>query len=326
MNHNLSCSRCPRGVMVAAILLPAATLLAQGSQPSTAQASTAATYAVSNARWHDDPPFGSAGFLRGLRGFEHFYEPVGQPLYFESPFNDTGLRFLFLHHEFDNASQLQGGDLDVFAVQARVALTERLAFIATKDGYSMLDAGLLPKDEGWNDIAIGLKYAVIVDRDQDMVVTPGFRWEWSHGDKEVLQGNGQEFSPFISAAKGFDQLHTIANVTYRKPESDNNGNQVLQWDLHADYEVANGLAPLVELHGLHYLTDGNRLPLSVGGLDYANLGSSDVAGTSVVWLGVGARMKFNPHTAFGATYEFALTDPEDDIMDTRITLDFILKW
>lgn len=38
------------------------------------------------------------GFLTGLRGFEDFHEPVGQPLYFESPFNDTGIRALYLKH------------------------------------------------------------------------------------------------------------------------------------------------------------------------------------------------------------------------------------
>ena len=40
------------------------------------------------------------GFLTGLPGFEGFHEPVGQPIYFESPFNDTGLRFIYLRHEF----------------------------------------------------------------------------------------------------------------------------------------------------------------------------------------------------------------------------------
>jgi hypothetical protein len=47
----------------------------------------------------------------------------------ESPFNNTSLRLLYLHHEFSNNSQLRGGHLDVFAAQIRLALTERLALI-----------------------------------------------------------------------------------------------------------------------------------------------------------------------------------------------------
>jgi hypothetical protein len=77
---------------------------------------------------------------------------------------------------------------------------------------------------------------------------------------------------------------------------------------------------------VHYLSDGERLPLSVGGLDYTNLGSADVSGSSVVWAGAGARWKLSPHASVGAVYEFALTDADDDIMDTRVTVDFQLVW
>ena len=83
---------------------------------------------------------------------------------------------------------------------------------------------------------------------------------------------------------------------------------------------------MIELHGVHYMSNGTRLPLSVGGLDYTNLGSSDVDGSSVVWAGVGARYKLCPHASVGATYEMALTDKDDDIMDNRVTLDFELTW
>ncbi|MFN9971696.1 MAG: hypothetical protein ACK58T_17585, partial [Phycisphaerae bacterium] len=121
-----------------------------------------ANFAISNKRWHDDPEVFWKGFLTGLRGFEHFYEPLGNPLYFESPFNTSGLRFLYLHHEFANKSQLGGGDLNVVAVQARLAITERLSLIATKDGFSWLDANVLPREEGWNSLAAGAKYAFYV--------------------------------------------------------------------------------------------------------------------------------------------------------------------
>ncbi|MFT4511830.1 MAG: hypothetical protein ACI91B_000513, partial [Planctomycetota bacterium] len=106
----------------------------------------------------------SNGFLTGLRGFEHFHEPIGQPVYFETPFNDTGVRALYLKHDFANGSALGGGDLKIYAMQARIALSDRWQFIATKDGYSQLSTGLLGNDEGWNDIGFGLKYVVIADR------------------------------------------------------------------------------------------------------------------------------------------------------------------
>lgn len=289
-----------------------------------------ATFLISRDRIHSDPELLWPGFLNGLRGFEHFYEPVGNPLYFESPFNSSGLRLLYLWHRFPKGSQLGGGDLSVFAAQVRLALSERLAFIATKDGYSVLNAGILPPDEGWNDFAIGLKYLLIVDRENDFVLTTGMRWEWVNGDNEVLQGGTHELSPFISFAKGWDQFHLLGNVTGRLPMDSNDGNYILSWDLHADYEIAPealpGFAPMIEVHGLHYLSNGERLPLSVGGLDYSNIGSSSVAGDSVFWAGIGGRWKLTPHWSIGSTWEFPLHDPNNDIMGNRVTVDMHLTW
>lgn len=267
------------------------------------------------------------GFLTGLTGFEQFHEPLGQPLYFESPFNDTGLRFLYLRHRFADRSVLQGGNVTVYAVQARLAITDRLAFIATKDGYSELESGIV-QDEGWNDIAGGFKYVAIADQEKQYVMTPGIRYMAENGDRGILQGGADELSPFVSVAKGFGDLHTLGNVTLRWPLGGGEGNKVLHWDLHADYDVNPGkeavFAPLIEIHGVHYLDDGNSA-LPVGGLDYANLGSSP-AHDFVCWAGVGARLEIIKRFELGACYEFALTDRNDDIMDHRVTIDFITRW
>jgi hypothetical protein len=285
-----------------------------------------ARFLFADSRIHDDPEVLAPGFLSGLRGFEHFYEPIGNPLFFESPFINTSIRVLYLHHEFAEKSQLQGGDLNVYAVQARLALTERLAFIATKDGYSDLNADALPKDEGWNDIAAGFKYAFYVDREADMVWTLGGRYQAGNGDSEVLQGGVQEVSPFVSFAKGWEKFHLLGNVSFRHPLDTNKGNNILQWSAHADYEIYPGIAPVLELHGLHYLDDGNRLPLKVGGLDYTNLGSSDVGGSTVVWFGAGARFNLAPNVSLGSTYEYPLTNKNADIHGGRVTVDLIFTW
>jgi hypothetical protein len=294
--------------------------------PSNSTVSDRATFMFGKERMHEDGAIGSNGFLDGLRGFEHFYNPVGNPLYFETPLIQTSARLLYLYHQFDDDSQLQGGDLTVLAVQARVALTERLAFIATKDGYSFLEAGALPEEEGWNDVALGMKWAFFVDREADFVLTGGARVMLPVGDRDVLQNDVTEISPFLTMAKGFGKLHLMANITDRIPTNDDAGNNVLQWDAHVDYELFDGFAPIFEVHGLHYLSDGTRTPLSVGGGDYTNLGSTDVDGSYVIWGGFGARFKFSPHASLGFTYEIPFTDPEDDIFGDRITVDFELTW
>lgn len=267
------------------------------------------------------------GFLTGLKGFEQFHEPLGQPIYFESPFNDTGLRALYLKHNFSDQSLLGGGDVTIYAVQARLAITDRLAFIATKDGYSDLNSGLID-DEGWNDIAGGFKYVLVADQKEQLVVTPGIRYMAEHGTRAILQGGADELSPFVSFAKGFDALHFLGNATLRVPVGGEEGNTVGHWDVHVDYDVNPGeetvFAPLFELHGVHYLDDG-KVALPIGGLDYTNLGSQP-DDKFVCWAGLGARVEIQKQFEIGACYEFALTDPDKDLMESRITVDFIARW
>lgn len=318
--------------MDAALAAEAAQQPAPAAEAKPAAAAAPAAkggFLLTDQRIHDDPEIFWPGFLTGLRGFEHFSDPIGNPIYFETPFINTSARFLFLHHEFPNKSTLQGGYLDVYALQLRLAITERLALIATKDGFGNLHAKILPDDDGWNDVAAGLKYALIVDRENDFVLTPGVRYQFLNGDNGVLQGFTQELSPFISLAKGFGDFQLTADFTYRFALDGGKGNDVAQWDVSAAYDLSSiglkGLSPMVEIHGLHYTRDGKLIGLDVGGLDYTNLGSTDVAGNSVIWLGVGGRWKLTPQVSFGGTYEFALTN-RTDIMGDRIMLDLTLTW
>lgn len=300
------------------------------SPAATGSVSEKATFLFNDERFHDDPKVGWDGFLSGLRGFEHFYNPIGQPIYFETPFNNTGARLIFMHHTFSDDSTLAGGEVNVAAVQARVAITERLGLIAIKDGYSWLNAGALPEEEGWNEIGAGIKYAVYVDRENDFVITPGVRLILDSGEDKIAMFGTTEVSPFVSIAKGWGRFHVIGNVTYRLPLDGDDGNHVLQWDAHLDFEVAPqtlpGFAPCVELHGFHYLDDGTRLPFDVGGLDYANFGSADVDGSSVVWAGFGGRWKLTPNVSVGGVYEIGITDHDEDIMQDRVTLDAEFTW
>lgn len=296
--------------LLTSLLFPLATLAAQDAAATTA----------GNGNWQ--------GFLTGLQGFEKFHEPIGQPLYFESPSIETNLRPVYLRHRFADGSTLQGGHVTVYAAQARLALSDRLAFIATKDGYSELETGLLGVDEGWNDLAAGLKYAAVVDQQEQFLLTTGIRYQAENGHRGVLMGGVDEVSPFVSAAKGFDRLHAIGGATWRVPFDSGEGNQVFHWDLHLDYDLNPDsdrvVAPVLEVHGVHYLTDGD-VGLPIGGLDYTNLGSQ-VAGDFVAWASLGVRLEVAKKVEIGAVYEFALTDKNDDIMDRRVTVDMIFRW
>lgn len=307
----------------------AAALAQDGAATPPAPAHESGSFLISDRPMNDDNEVLWPGFLNGLQGFDHFADPIGNPLYFETPVNSSSLRLLYLYHGFPGDSQLQGGDLNILAVQIRLAITERLGFIATKDGYSWLDADALPKEDGWNDLALGFKYAFYVDREADLVATGGARFMFATGEDKVLQGNTGEASPFISVAKGFGKLQLMGDFTWRIPYDDGDGNDILQWDVNVAYDWSDfipGFFPTAELHGLHYVSDGDRVPLSVGGIDYAQLGSSDVEGSTVIWLGLGARFKLSPNASVGGTFEYPLTNRDADIFGERVTLDLTFTW
>jgi len=62
--------------------------------------------------------------------------PVANPIYFETPLIQNEVRPLFAYHRLDSGLLGVGGDVKVYAAQLRYAINDRLALIATKDGYT----------------------------------------------------------------------------------------------------------------------------------------------------------------------------------------------
>lgn len=60
--------------------------------------------------------------------------PVSNPLFNETPYITTELRPIVFHQTIPDDFITGGGDIDVIAAEGRTALTERLGFIASKDG------------------------------------------------------------------------------------------------------------------------------------------------------------------------------------------------
>ena len=80
---------------------------------------------------------------------EKSVSPVANPLFFEDPQIRTEIRPLFIHHQVDDDFIVGGADARVYAVQARYAVNDRLAIIATKDGYVEIDLDSGGELDGW---------------------------------------------------------------------------------------------------------------------------------------------------------------------------------
>lgn len=157
----------------------------------TGSGATAVATTAGNARhptWVTDPESKKwSGFLTGLPGYEDFVMPVGMPMYFADPFITTDLRLLYIHHQIPGGSALGSGEVHVAAVQIRVALSERMAFMVTKGGYSRVDSRATPAADGPNDWALGLKYALYSNPDDQFLVPAGLRWDLSSGSTDAWQ-------------------------------------------------------------------------------------------------------------------------------------------
>ena len=154
---------------------------------------------------------------------EDAVSPVTNPIFFEDPQINSEIRPIFAWHNIGDDLGT-GGAAQLYAIQARWAVTDRLAIIATKDGYINLDPDIgLPDTGGWADLAAGVKYAIIDNKEAQFIVTPGLTIELPTGNSRVFQGNGDgTWNPFISAGKGFGNLRILANIGGIIP---NNGNE-----------------------------------------------------------------------------------------------------
>lgn len=251
--------------------------------------------------------------------------PVTNPLFFEDPLIHSEIRPLAIWHNVDKSFITAGGDVRVFAAQIRYAITDRLAFIATKDGY--IDADFPGADpDGWADLAGGLKYALIDDLEKELVVTAGLKFEFPTGSTRVFQGNGDgEWNPFISAIKGFGNFHVLGSAGVRLPNDWDAETASAHYSLQLDYYTCRWFIPFIAANGFTVLSEAKGPGLNVEGYDLINFGSSAAEGFTQITLGAGFRSRLHERVDFGFGYEFSATDPKG-LFDDRFTVDFIFRF
>lgn len=267
---------------------------------------------------------------------DNLISPVANPLYFEDPRITTEVRPVFMNHflpdtfEFSGGKVPLGGEVRVYAVQARYALSERLGLIATKDGYIQIRPDNTLSDEsGWANIAAGLKYALVDDRERQLLVTPGFTFELPTGNTDVLQGRGAgEWNVFVSAAKGWDKFHVTGNAGLRVPNDFSDQTLQAHYSLQLDYYACRYFIPFFAANAYTVLTEGDSKLLGAVDLntelyDLINFGSTKAGGRTQVTVGGGFRSRLAKNLDLGFAYEAGVTDPVG-IFDSRVTVDLIL--
>jgi hypothetical protein len=264
---------------------------------------------------------------------ERYVPPLTNPIFNETPFITTEARPIYFYHKIPNDFVTEGGHVHLAALQLRLALTERLGFIATKDGYADLNFNeVLSDEEGFANVALGFKYAILSEPETGTILTAGLRYEIPINDLETggieLQGNGNGFlNPFITGARTFGKLGLQASFGGNFALDQDEDTSIIHYSAHADYELFPGFFPLVEINGFTAINNGNRSTGALSqldGVDVLNFGSENRDTT--VTVGGGARYRLNDHLQFGFGGETPITDKDNTIFDYRVYVDLVLSY
>jgi hypothetical protein len=281
--------------------------------------------------------------------FAGFMPPSFTPYLFEDPFITTGVSAWYLYHEFPGRSVFRGGEARIMAVQARLALTDRLAFIATKDGYVDMrpDTGLLDTESGFADLMAGFKYALIHDEERELIVSPMIRYQTKTGSDDVHQGYGNGiWIPGVSIGWGPGAFHVIGAFNVQIPVDMSENSTVYTYNLQVDAgELLPRTTPFLGMSGYHYWDDGsgnntvklsgatgrltyNQIQSALGlagfeAVDYGNLGSNGVEHNDIITGAVGFRTTLTERVSMGFAYEIPLTSRKD-IFQRRFTVNMEL--
>lgn len=262
-------------------------------------------------------------------GHERYVAPLANPLFNETPYITTELRAIYLHNSIPNKFLSGGGHIDVIAAELRIALTDRLGFIASKDGYVRAHFNnVLPDEEGFANVSVGFKYALLSDPKTNTLLTVGVEYEPPTGYLKTagisLQGRGAGFlDVFATGTRSFGALGLQGSLGYNHALDGGNDSSMVHYSAHANYEVAPGVFPLLEVNGFSVVDSGRRLGIDVEGIDVINFGTTQ--GGTVVTATVGARYRMNEHLQFGTGFEAPITR-RDDIMQWRFYLDAVISF
>ncbi len=270
-----------------------------------------------------DRVFGGV-FARSDRRFSEFISPMTNPVFFEDPRINTEAKFIFLQQKIPSTAA--GGDIQLYGMQVQAALTDRLSIVADKDGFIVSQNPLV--DDGWADVAIGLKYLLFADYCNQRLLSVGVSYELPIGTPRALQGNGNgEFHLYLTgAALLVDRWRWISGSGFRLPSDPADESRVWYWSNHFSYQLSDMLYVLTEFNWYHWMGAGQQTALAgVEGVDLINLGSVGVAGNDIVTGAIGIKLKPHAGTEIGVAWEVPLTDRRD-LLENRLTVDWILRY
>jgi hypothetical protein len=280
---------------------------------------------------------------------EHKYIPaISNPLFNETPYITTEIRPIYLHQKMpSNQAGLFGGSINLIAAEIRVALTDNLGIIATKDGYAWIDFDnttntVTDDPEGLANISLGVKYAFHNNVETGSIVTAGLEYEPPSGmisinttlahplDNVDLQESGDGFiNFFLTGAKRYERWGFQASAGANVAIDNDHDSSMFHYTLHADYALTDSVYPMVSLNGFTIYDEANRPGMTTAavagfdGVDLVNMGCSIDCGTVLTAAG-GVRFLATDNVQIGLGLEKSIA--RQDLLDWRSYMDLVIHF
>ncbi len=274
--------------------------------------------------------------------------PISNPTLFDLALPQTGIHPIFAYHRLPDTINTElgalplGGDVEVYALQLEYAFNERFSFIAMKDGYIDLNPDATLSDaDGWANLAAGFKYAFLYDEATATAASFSLMVEAPTGNTDVFQGSGDgALLPAVSMVKVWDKFQFAESLGMKIPFNTDAESTSGYFSAHLSYELTERFFPLVEVNWFHVFDPGDggqRFNDQVGGAvpavvqfeggDLFNLGAANAdENRDFVSLAAGFRYRLTDNIDLGAAYELPLTDEDDSLMESRITVDAVIRF
>ncbi len=260
--------------------------------------------------------------------FDGFVGPMTDVIQSKDPRSLTEARILNVNNWARPGTPVIGsGTYQVYALQLRLALTERLCVYADKDGIVRLSPNPGDSVTGLANLMFGARYALVRDVENQFLFTVASHYEVPTGYANIFQNQGsgtlavygifaKEFAHHWHAIGQFGQNIAVQN--------DQNG--YFYSSLHVDRRIGR-FVPLVESNWFYYNSSARFLPESLGieGGGLLNLGTAGFSGNNIVTIAAGFKYTLSKHAEFGLVYNFPLTDRKTLVGDQLIA-ELILRY
>lgn len=242
--------------------------------------------------------------------FDGFVQPFSNPIQFKDPRAMTEARGLFIAAWSDPNMPLGDTSAQIYALQLRAALTERLEVFAAKDGIVRLSPGIGASQTGLANLAVGGKYVFYRDPETQTIASAVVQVEAPTGYANIFQNQGSGLlAGYVVMGKEFaGNTHAIAQFGQSMALNVQNSGYFLT-SAHIDKRFGR-LVPFYEANWFYYNQNGNFLPtLGIEGGGLLNLGAGQVMGLSYVTNSVGFWYDLSKNQQLGLGYEFQVSQP-----------------